>query len=357
MTKEFLQLINEISPVCTKTMQQAKRHWNNIAKPIKALGVLETDINKIAAIQQTKSPKIDKKALVIFCSDNGITKENVTQTDVNTTFMVAKNMTKGLSSTQYMAKKAQIDVKIIDVGMFNTLDDPNILNLKVQKGTKDFLVADAMTKQECIQTILAGAKMADTLLAQGYNLFMAGEMGIGNTTTSAAVCCVLLQKPAKQVAGRGAGLSYSMLQHKIAVIEQGIQTRKPNPNATLDVLCKLGGFDIAAMLGFYLGCAKNKVPVILDGLISQVAALCATRLCPQALQYMLLSHIGKEKASALLIKALQKKDKTLKPAIKADFKLGEGSGAVALCPLLDMALSVYDNMISFRDMKLDKYKA
>jgi nicotinate-nucleotide--dimethylbenzimidazole phosphoribosyltransferase len=205
----------------------------------------------------------------------------------------------------------------------------------------------AMTRQQAIQAIQAGIELVRDLRGQGYQILATGEMGIGNTTTASAIAAVLLGQPVAAVTGRGAGLSDEGLAHKRAIIEQAIAVNTPDPADALDVLHKLGGFDIAGLCGVFLGGALYRIPVLVDGLISSVSALVAQRLCPAASVCMLPSHVTAEPAGALILAALG-----LEPLITANMRLGEGTGAVAALPLLDMALSVYHDLISFADIGL-----
>lgn len=315
----------------------AFNRWQSIAKPLGGLGVLENIVCQIAKIQKTQSPKIEKKALAIFCSDNGIVAENISQTDSSVTKIVYENMKKGESSVCKMAKVAKCDVFPFDVGI-----NPN--------GTKDFLHEDAMTREECCSAILKGIEIAEKL-SSDYDIFSTGEMGIGNTTTSSAVLSACLSINPASVTGKGAGLSDSGLLHKIEVIKQGIENRKPNKNDVIDVLSKVGGFDICAMCGFFIGGAIFGKPVLIDGFISSVSALCAVKLFPQTKNVLIPSHVSTELAGKIVLDALE-----LNAIVHAGMHLGEGTGCMTLLPMLDMAFEVFYKMPTFDDIKIEAYK-
>lgn len=208
-----------------------------------------------------------------------------------------------------------------------------------------------MTRDEAVAAVVTGITLAEELKGRGYRLLAAGEMGIGNTTTAAAVTAVLLGRRVEEVTGRGAGLSDEGLERKIAVIRRAIEVNAPDPRDPLDVLSKVGGLDIAGMAGFYLGAALHHVPVVLDGAISAAAALLAVRLCPDAAKALIASHRSAEPSSGLLLDALG-----LRPIVSADLKLGEGTGAVTIMPMLDMAMSIYRDMATFQGLGIPPYR-
>ena len=345
------ELSAEIEAIDESYGRRAKERWDSIAKPLHGLGLLEDAVCQLAAIQRRENPCIKKRALVVFCADNGIVAEGVSQTDSHVTVVVAKNLCLGATSVCKMASLADCHVFPVDMGMKEAVVHERMLDRHVARGTKNFLHEDAMTRTEAEEAILRGAELAEKLADGGYQLLATGEMGIGNTTTSSALASVLLNLPVEEVTGRGAGLSAEGLAHKIHVIKEGLARRKPDGRDAVDMLSALGGFDIAGMAGCMLGAAAKRVPVIMDGLISQVAALLAVRLCPQVEGYLLASHRGSEKASGFLLDALKKR-----APVDAQMHLGEGSGAVTLIPLLDMALRVYDEMATFDDIRIEAYK-
>lgn len=346
----FDELQEKISPADEDARQEAVRRWDAVAKPLKSLGILEEIIAQMAAIFKTADVNIQKSAVIVMCADNGVVNEGVCQTGQDVTAVVTENMTKRNSSVCAMASVAGADVIPVDVGVSRPLSD-GVINRCVRRGgTRDMVLGAAMTKQECIQAIMAGAEIVSECKEKGYNLLATGEMGIGNTTTSSAVASVLLDKDVSEVTGRGAGLSSDGLKRKIEVITRALEINKPNPNDPIDVLSKVGGLDIAGLVGVFLGGASNHMPVLIDGFISSVAALLAVKISPYARDYQIASHVSKEPASRMVLSELG-----LKPFIHAEMFLGEGTGAVAAIPLLNMALAVYKGMPTFRETNIKSY--
>ena len=347
-----------------EAMAQTEKRWDSIAKPLKSLGLLERNVTKIAGIQETVKPQIGKRALVAMCADNGVVAEGVTQTGMEVTAIVARNMAEASTTVTVMAEAAGVDVFPVDIGMVT--EGPLVSGLPEEKeelvprtplprkaacGTKNFAAGPAMSPEEALRAILTGLEIAGRLKAQGYEILATGEMGIGNTTTSSAVAAALLDEPVEKMTGKGAGLSDEGLLRKIRVIKEALRDQKPNREDPLDVLCKVGGFDIAGLTGVFLGGAVYRIPVLLDGFISSVAALLAARLLPMATDFMLATHVSKEPAGGLVLERLG-----LKPMLCCEMCLGEGTGAMAGLSVLDMGFQVYRSMATFDDIQVEQYK-
>lgn len=326
----------------------AKERWDQIAKPLHSLGLLEDAIIRIAGIQGTNQVQTKKKALAVFCADNGVVAENVTQTGQEITAVVAGNFLQGKTCTSVFCKDTGTDLYPIDIGM--SQDVSGVYNCKTAYGTRNIAEEPAMSRKQALEAIEAGIRIAKEFKKKGYDIAAAGEMGIGNTTTSSAVSAVLLDRRAEETTGFGAGLSTEGLQHKIQVIKKAIRLHQPDASDPIDVLSKVGGFDLAGMAGFYLGAASCRIPVVLDGVISLTAALVAVRLCPSVREYLIASHGTHEPAGRQLLKELQ-----LQPTLDCGLCLGEGSGAVLMFQLLDSAVHVYEQMSSFADIKVEAY--
>ncbi len=345
-------LLKSIVPADGKAKQQAQRRWDSIAKPLGSLGRLEEAVVRIAGMRGNPNFSLERRGLVIMCADNGVVAEGVTQTGQEVTATVTENFTKGATSVCAMARVAKCDWFPVDIGVAANLGGcSGLIHHKVAWGTKNLRWEPAMTREQAKEAICFGAQLALDLGEKGYQLLATGEMGIGNTTTSSAMTAVLVGCPVEEVTGRGAGLSTPALSHKVEVIRQAIDLHRPDPQDPLDVLSKVGGLDIAGLAGVFLGAASARLPVLVDGFISAVAALTAVRLCPAAADYLLASHISQEPASALLLQELG-----LSPLICADMHLGEGSGAVAAIPLLDMAVAVYQQMCTFAETEIEAYQ-
>lgn len=344
------QTIRHIHSVDTAVMERAWKHWDSIAKPLRSLGLLEEAVVQLAGIQRTMDVRIDRRRVVVMCADNGIVAQGVTQSDQHVTAVVTENIAHHNSSVCRMAASLGAEVIPVDVGVAEQLHADGIIHRKIAPGTRDFTRERAMTREQVVQAMQVGIEMAERAAEDGIQLLAAGEMGIGNTTTSAAVAAVLLPADPEVVTGRGSGLSSAGLLRKIQVIRDGIALHQPNPEDILDVLSAVGGLDLCAMCGFYLGAAAAGIGVVLDGIISCVAALCACRLCPAVSDYLIASHQSAEPAGAMLLEALGKQ-----PIIMAHMALGEGTGAVAAWPLLDLALTVYREMCTFDQTDIGVY--
>ncbi len=341
-------IVNNIKPANQLAMEQCKQRWDSIAKPLHSLGKLEDAVVKIAGMTENHEVTLKKKALIIMCADNGVVAEGVTQTGSEITALVAENFLESNSCVCIMAKQLGVHVYPIDIGM---VTDTKVQNKKIAYGTKNIKIEPAMTREQAIKAIEVGIDTVVELKEKGYQMIATGEMGIGNTTTSSAVASVLLNLPVEQVTGKGAGLTDAGLEHKISVIKQAIVTNLPSKEDPIDVLSKVGGYDIAGLVGVFLGGAAARIPVVIDGFISSVAALIACSLNPLAKDYLLPSHVSKESAGALLLEALG-----LEAFLTCDMCLGEGTGAVALFPILDLALAVYMQMSTFAQIEMEAYQ-
>lgn len=337
-----------IRPLDEQAGARAVAHWNAVAKPIGSLGVLEDDIVRIASITGTEQVRIDRRAVLAMCADNGVVAEGVTQTGQEVTALIARNMALDCSSVCAMAKVAGADVIPVDVGIAREVE--GVVQRNVMRGTHDMAQGPAMSRAQAEQAVCVGIEMVRALKQRGYDVVVTGEMGIGNTTTSSAIVSVLLGVDPAEVTGRGAGLSDEGLARKLAAIRRAIEVNKPDPADALDVLSKVGGLDIAGMAGTFVGCAIERVPVLVDGFVSLAAALVATRIAPSCAPFMLATHCSAEPATQLVLDALG-----LEPPIHAGMRLGEGTGAVCLLPLLDMALALY-NGTTFATTGMDAYE-
>ena len=344
-------LLNTITPPDEVARAEARRRWNDCAKPLGSLGLLETALEDIAALTGSADIRLDRRAVLVLCADNGVVAQGFTQSPSSVTGLVAKQLAARRTSVCRMAQAARCQVVPVDVGILDFQEMPGVLSRRIGNGTGDISQGPAMTRRQAEQALHTGMELVREQQALGVDLLATGEMGIGNTTTSSAVACVLLGRPAEEMTGRGAGLSDQGLQKKTAAIRRALEVIRPDPSDPLDILQKVGGFDIAAMCGVFLGGALYRVPVLIDGLISAVAALCALRLCPAAGKAMLASHVSAEPAGGLVLEALGKQ-----PLITAGMRLGEGTGAVAAMPLLDLALAVYRESYTFEEGGIEAYQ-
>ncbi len=346
--------IEQIHPISEEAMERARERWSHVAKPLGSLGLLEDAVVKIAGIQGQEKIRISKKALVIMCADNGIVEEGVTQTGQEVTGVVTENFTKGRSCVCIMARQAGVQVVPVDIGVAGELKNRGslypLVERKIAWGTKNFMREPAMTREETLKAIETGIQIAEDLKRQGYDMLAVGEMGIGNTTTSAATASVLLGEDPKLMTGRGAGLSDEGLERKKKVIRQALAFHRPDPHDPVDVLSKVGGLDLAGLAGICLGGAIFHMPVVLDGFITSVAALAACGLHRGVSGCLLASHVSAEPAGRLVLEMLG-----LKAPIDGGLCLGEGTGAMAFMPMISMAADIYQNMGTFQDIDIKEY--
>lgn len=343
------KVLQEIRPVNNNIFEACEARFDQIAKPVGSLGKLENLVERIAAASDTLNVDINKKCVLVFCADNGVLAQGVAQSTHDVTTAIARSLARGTTSVSVMAQACGADVFPVDMGMVDQVD--GLLLRSLARGTGDISCGPAMTREQAVQAICTGIELVGKRKEEGYRLIATGEAGIGNTTTSSAVLSVLLEQPVEIVTGRGSGLTDEGLLRKQQAIRQAIQVNNPDKDDVLDVLSKVGGFDIAAMTGAFLGGALHHVPIIMDGFISGVAALCAVHLCPAVLGYILPSHISAEPAGQMLMNALG-----FEPMIHGNMRLGEGTGAVALMPLLDLGVAVYQNAATFNDIQVEAYE-
>ncbi len=345
----YTELLSKIHESDKLIYRECETKWNSVAKPLKSLGIMEELVSTAGAAQKKVVPSIEKRRVLVFCADNGVVEEGVSQTDHTVTTAVAKALVEGTSNVNIMAKKAGADVKVFDVGMIDDVD--GLTTVKTSRGTKNFTKAAAMTMDEAVSAIETGAAAVLEGVKEDVGIFVIGEMGIGNTTSTAAVISVLLGEDPSIIAGRGSGLSDAGLQRKINAIRKAIDFNNPDSGDGLDVLSKVGGFDIAAMCGAILAGAAFDVPVILDGVISGAAALVARAIDKRCMDFILPSHMSKEPGGEKVMRSLG-----IDAPIMAKMALGEGTGGVMLLPLLDLVLSVYDSVHSFDNIGIEAYK-
>lgn len=342
--------IERINAVDESARIRANERWNSVAKPLGSLGLLENAVEKIAAITGSENVDIDKRAVVVMCADNGVVCEGVTQSDSSVTAICAKAIAEGTSNINRMAQSFGAEVLAVDIGINWDVECERLLKRKIAYGTENIAAGPAMSISQAEQAIIVGMDIVRELKKSGVKIIVTGEMGIGNTTTASALSAVLLGLPPERVTGRGAGLSSTALKRKIEVVEQAIAVNKPDKSKSVELLAKLGGYDIAGMTGLFLGGAFYHIPVVIDGVISGVAAVIANLINPLSAQYMLASHVSGEPAGKLLLERIG-----LKPLITAEMRLGEGTGGVLLLPLLDGALSVYNHAHRFDELKMERY--
>lgn len=376
--KELFRLLSLIRPADRKAMAAAKRRWNSVAKPIGSLGILEENMIRIAGMRgDSRDVSVRKSALAVMCADHGVVAEGVSQTGQEVTRIVAENFTKDFTCTTIMCHQTKTDVFPVDIGILGSVPavlEPapyRLLGRKVACGSKNIVHEAAMSRKECMQALLAGISLTGDLKEMGYEIVATGEMGIGNTTPSSAMAAVLTGLSAEEVTGRGAGLSDEGLLKKKTAVSRAVERFyeeyrecaealtcggslggevSGSREAALTLLTELGGLDIAGIVGLFLGGAVYRIPMVIDGVISSVAALLAVRICSDVKDYLLASHVSSEPAGKKIMEALG-----LHAPLDCRMHLGEGSGAIALLPLLSMGAEVYEKMGTFGDIQVESY--
>ena len=367
---EFENLIDLVTPVSQSHRQLAKKHWDSIAKPLDSLGEFEKILQKLSAIYESEIPDISNKCITVMCADNGIVKEGISQSDKDVTLAVAKSMALGTSSIAVLSKAAGSKMTVFDMGIdsFDTeIYSLGVINHKLMHGTNNFIKEKAMPLDITLRALLTGISTVSELKENKTKIIGTGEMGIGNTTTSSALSAAILNLPVEDVTGRGAGLDDIKLNKKIDIIKEGIEkygfrdklfldsikseNKSVRSLAVLDLLSSLGGLDIATLTGIFIGGSIYKLPIVIDGVISEVAALFAYFINPLCKEYMIASHLSREPVASIIFDILD-----LRPVIDASLALGEGSGCAMLFPLLDMVLEIYTKNASFSDIKIEEYK-
>lgn len=339
--------------------RKAKMHWDSIAKPIDSLGLLEDYTVRLCRMARNDEPyDLRKRALVILCGDHGVVAEGVTQTESAVTKVVSENFAKGCSTVNYMAKKAGVDVFTVDIGM-NTPAYPEkqlvqgaVIDRKVAFGTGNIAREPAMSLKQCMQAVEVGKELVRKLKEAGYTIVATGEMGIGNTTPTSALAAVFLGMSAEEVTGKGAGLDKEGLKKKEKAVRAAVnRVKEQKLTEPVEILSQVGGLEIAGMAGVFLGGMEQEIPIVIDGAISAVAALTAWYMDHRVSRYMLASHVSGEKTGRLALEKLG-----LSAILHGNMCLGEGTGAVTLFPILDMAFEVYRNMGTFEEYEIKAYK-
>ena len=378
MGKLLFDTIKKIKPLDKNRMEEKEKELNSLLKTPKGLGKLEKLAIWLEGIDKNYKP--DKKMVLVMAADNGVEREKVSKSKRVITQYVVEAMLNGKSSINALGMVYNADIKVVDLGIDKSSDIKNKINFKgiidkkiMEFGTNNISKEAAMTYEQAVKAIETGIEMVDEFVKDGYNLFATGEMGIGNTTTSSAVLKVLTDLPIDEIVGYGSGIDDKTLEHKKNVVKKAIQVnglldffeksknaegkkkiRKEQGNmdfeskinfenfkteesqkSIINVLAKVGGLDIAGMAGTYLGCAKNRVPVVIDGFISAVSALIAYKICPVSREFMIASHLSEEPGMKYIMKELN-----LEPMLFMNMKLGEGTGAVMMFPVIEGACNI-----------------
>lgn len=344
MEQQLNQIISKITPLHEEVMEQARARQESLVKPPGSLGRLEDLSVQMAGITGKILNTIEKKHLLVFASDNGVVTEGVSGAPQSVTYQQSINLTKAITGASVLAKHCNSGITICDVGVNADFDEPAILNRKIAYGTSNMAQGPAMSREQALTAIITGAELAMNTEADIIGI---GEMGIGNTTTSSAVLSVLLDKSIDEVTGKGCGLTEEGYSRKKEVIGKAIALNNPDRNDVIDVIAKVGGFDIAAMCGAFIGASATRRPVVIDGFIAAVAALCAVKLCPKVHDYLVPSHASYEIGYKIAMESLG-----LRPVFLLDMRLGEGSGCPLTFQIMEAACVLMNDMATFEQAQI-----
>ena len=350
LNAELQTLLAGISGLDFKSMEEIQTRLDSLTKPQGSLGRLESLAKQLGGIQGTARPKIQKKAVLLMCGDHGVAAEGVSAFPQEVTPQMIQNILQGGAAINVLARQAGAEVFCTDVGVAFPVEG-NIIRRRVADGTRNMARFPAMTPEQALQALLAGAEVAREKIESGYNLLATGDLGIGNTTPSSAIIALLTDSTLEQVVGRGTGLDDTGLKNKILVIEKAIAFNQPDPEDPLDVLTKVGGLEIAAIAGAILQAAASCTAVVIDGLISTAGALIAAKLAPQCRDFMIPSHDSAEIGHVKALAALN-----LDPMLHLNMRLGEGTGAVLTFFLVEAALRILEEMATFADAGVSEKK-
>jgi len=348
--KDVQKLLNDIHPLKEDYLKQAKQRLDSLTKPPGSLGKLEEIAQRYAAIREDLNPSIDKKVIFTFAGDHGVVEEGVSAYPGEVTIQMVLNMLSGGAAINVLAGHVGAEVVVVDIGVAHDFEPAEGLVInKIGYGTKNFFKGPAMTYDEALQSIKVGIALADEYAGKGADIVGTGEMGIGNTTPSSAILSVFTGLPALEVTGRGTGIDNGALRKKAEVIESGIKLNRPDPEDPVDVLAKVGGFEIGGIAGLIIGCAFHRIPVVVDGFISTAGALIAVALNPAINEYLFCSHLSSEAGHRQMLERLGQK-----PILDLDMRLGEGTGAAIAMSIIEAAVKIMTGMATFESAGVDK---
>lgn len=345
LLKDTLERIKGMDQACR---QESKTRWDSLVKPLGSLGELEEISMKIAGMTRESNYKIEKKAVVVFASDNGVLEENVSSSPKVFTTLLTEAMSKKITGLATLNKFANAETVTVDIGLDSDFRNDGVIYKKISMGTKNFTKGPAMTYEQAIKSIEIGIEIGDQLFSQGYDILGTGELGMANTTTSTAILNVFSGLDVDLICGKGGGVTEDQYRDKKNAIKKGIDLNKPNKEDPIDVLAKVGGYDIGGMCGIFLSAAKNQKPAVMDGFISSAAALCAVKLNPAVKDYIIPSHLSDEPGSKYMFEELG-----LKPILNLRMRLGEGSGCPLAFNIIEASLFAQENMGTFEEATID----
>jgi nicotinate-nucleotide--dimethylbenzimidazole phosphoribosyltransferase len=344
------EILERIRPLDRSLETEAQKRLDSLTKPQGSLGKLEELARRVAVIQGKLPPQLGRKFLFVFAADHGITEEGVSAYPKEVTAQMTYNFLRGGAAINVLARHYGVEVQVVDIGVdYEFPDPPGLRNFKVRRGTDNFSRGAAMSKPEAVQSIETGIRLVEEIASENLFLLGAGEMGIGNTSSAAAILCALTGAAPRDVVGRGTGIDDPTWRRKVAAIERGLELNRPDPKNPLDVLTKVGGLEIGAMTGVILGAAAFHIPMVLDGFICGAAALLAQRFCPPVQDVLFASHLSSETGHKLILETLK-----LEPVFDLAMRLGEGTGTCLLMSLTEAAARILGGMASFESAGVEK---
>ncbi len=350
MTETLSNTIAGIVPPSAEAADAARARQNQLTKPQGSLGRLEELSVQLAGIQGRLLPQVRHKAVITMAADHGVAREGISAYPQEVTAQMVYNFLRGGAGINAIAEQVGARVIVVDMGVAADLaPGPQLVSRKVANGTRNMAAGPAMSREDAVAALETGIEIVAAEVSRGLDIVGTGDMGIGNTTASSAICSVITGRPPVEVTGRGTGVDDEQLKHKVQVIEKALATNTPTPEDPLDVLAKVGGFEIGGLAGVMLGAAENHVPVVIDGFISGAAALIAAALAPQARDYMIAAHVSVEVGHRVLLQHLG-----LRPLLDLDLRLGEGTGAAIGIYLCETACRILSNMATFGEASVSE---
>jgi nicotinate-nucleotide--dimethylbenzimidazole phosphoribosyltransferase len=350
MSELLSNIIEMIKPLDKEVMAQAQARQDMLTKPQGSLGRLEELSIQMAGIQGKPMPQIRQKAIITMAGDHGVVAEKVGNWPQEVTAQMVYNFLGGGAGINVIARQVGARIIVVDMGVATELEtNPQLLSRKVAPGTQNICLGSAMTEEQAMRAIETGIEIVKAEVAKGLDIVGTGDMGIGNTTASSAICAVITGKPVVEVTGRGTGITDEQLAHKIEVINRALTVNRPDPTQPLAVLAKVGGFEIGGLVGVMLAAAAHRIPVVIDGFISGAAALLATALAPRLKSFLIAAHLSAESGHRLLLEHLG-----LEPLLTLDMRLGEGTGAALGIFLAETSARILAEMATFAEAEVSE---
>ncbi|MFH0925586.1 MAG: nicotinate-nucleotide--dimethylbenzimidazole phosphoribosyltransferase [bacterium] len=337
--------LNKICKIDHTNQQDLQQRLDRLTKPKDSLGRLEELAKWYTAIRGEKGNSLQKKVVVVMAGDHGIAQEGVSAFPQAVTEQMIYNFIKGGAAINVLARQVKAEVVVVDMGVACDLKiKEGVIDKKIAYGTRNIAAGTAMTREEAIRALDAGIEVAEMLIEKGADILATGDMGIGNTTPSSAIVAVFTNRKIEEVTGKGTGICNEGLKKKIALIEKALELNKPDKTDPLDVLAKVGGFEIGGLAGLIIGAAANRVPVVIDGFISTAGALIATEIEPKIKNYLVSAHNSVEKGHKIMLERMG-----LRPLLDLELRLGEGTGAALAFGLVEAGVKILNEMATFED--------